>query len=529
MHRHTIVRVSGAAFAAVALILGLVSPAAAASKPAQVTGFAAGAETWSARTVHLSWLRLSGATSYTLKWSTDSHFASPTWASTTATSIDVTNMTPGKPYYAVVTGRNAAGVGAYSRTLTFKLTPRSVSTFSSVTVSPVSEGVKVTFAAVPYASDYRVRWSAGPNENRVPDRWQEHYSAWFSAFRSDKTISYTVPSSAADLTAARYGNPIFVRVQARNTYYDSSYIRKSAQVHAWPSPPAVGAGADLRVASYNVMCSTCEPTGAPTWASRAPAIANLVNSVDPDVLTVSEASGPSAASGSTVAYLDMQRRLAHLKLTDSAAAPAGLTEGGTRTFYNPSKFRLGRTGYLPGVKDYRTFPEHDAPDISIPWAELTRISDSAKFIVVSAHFALPSSAYAADKKALLGRNAAQVTAALSAVAPANVPVLLGGDLNDHRYPENRADGAQATLIRAGFSDASAAVARNGTAKPTYNSYQPPAQQSDDPNQDGLRIDYLLTRGFAGSVSFTNHWNPGATLIPSDHNMIDAVVRLPHPS
>lgn len=501
--------------------------------PSQVSGLVAGEQQWAAKSVRVSWTKTPGATSYTTKWSTDSHFVGATYGNSTSTSIPVQTARPGVPYYVVVAGRNAGGLGAWSKPLTVKLTPRSVASFGRVTATPLLGGVRVEFDAVPYASDYRVRWSAGPNENRTPDRWQEHYSPWFSAFGTSKTFSYIVPTSEADLTSVAYANPVFVRVQARNTFYDGTFVRKSAQASAWPVPTAPDpAGTPMRVASYNVLCATCEPSGGAPWATRAPVIAELVNAVDPDVFAVMEANGPSGGPQSVQAYLDLERRFTRLRLVDRSGVPSPVTEPGTRIYYDPSLFTVSGSGQLAGVKDYRTYPASAAPDTQIPWAELVRRDDPKKHvIVVAAHYGVPSTSYSEGKKSMLGKNSAQVLAALDKVDPATsdgtrIPVLFAGDLNDHRYPENETDGAQATLVRGGFYDASASQQRIGTSKSTYNSYLPPSRQVDDANLDGLRIDYILTRGFRGSSSFTNHWNPGGSVIPSDHNLIEAVVRLP---
>jgi hypothetical protein len=47
----------------------------------------------------------------------------------------------------------------------------------------------------------------------------------------------------------------------------------------------------------------------------------------------------------------------------------------------------------------------------------------------------------------------------------------------------------------------------------------------DFNGDGQRIGYVLTKGFQGSDDFTNEWNPGGSVIPSDHNLITGVLRI----
>lgn len=513
---------------------GGTTAAQAASVPGQVTGVKVVGQDWTNRSVKLQWTKVAGATSYAAKWSTDSHFSKPVWGTVSGTTLSVGKLTPATTYYLVVAAKNASGSGRYSSTLQLKLKPQSVGTFSSVSATPTPTGLRVSFSAVPNASDYRVRWSAGPNENRVPDRWNEHYSPWFTAFGKTGTLTYDVPMSASDLTSTPHGNPIYARLQARNTYFDKTYVRKSSQVSAWPAPtkPA-STGTTLRVASYNVMCSGCEPAGGKPWATRVKALSTVIQAAAPDVLTALEASGPSGSSANREAYQDLDAHLGSLQLTDASAAPKGVTEAGTRIYYNPAKLTLRKQGYLLGVKDYRTYPASTAKNTSIPWAAFsTKEQPGRRFIVVAAHFALPSASYGASaKKGLLGDNSAQLVAALNQLVAADsdlkgIPVVLGGDLNDHRYPENETDGAQPTLVRGGFYDSSASLRRSGTDKPTYNSFKGAADQVSDPNRDGLRIDYLMTRGISGSLDFNNVWNPGTTVLPSDHNLISTTLRLP---
>lgn len=518
-----------------ALVTGIAGSGAAeaASVPSPVTGVKVTGQTWNTRSLTIQWAKASGATSYAAKWSTQSNFSNPTWGSTTGTTLTIGSLTPAATYYFVVAGKNAAGSGRYSAVLQIKLKPQSVGQFGAVTATPTKTGVRVTFASVPNASAYRVRWSAGPNENRVPDRWTEHYSSWFSAFSSKGTWSYDVPMSAADLTSTAFGNPIYVRLQARNTYYNTTYIRKSPQVHAWPTPVSpTSDGVDLRVSSYNVMCSGCEPASGKPWSTRAAALVSNITSAAPDVLTVQEASGASGSTANRDAYQDLDARLGSLQLAYSGTAPTGATEGGTRILFNPSKLTLQSQGYLSGVKDYRTYPQSTAKETSIPWAAFSvRAQPSTRFIVVAAHYGLPSASYGGLKKSLLGTNSAQVLASLTNLSTSRptlsgLPVIFAGDLNDHRYPENETNGAQPTLVRGGFYDASASLRRIGTDKPTYNGFTAPSTQVSDPNQDGLRIDYILTRGMSGSSEFENRWNPGTSVLPSDHNLISAILKVP---
>lgn len=531
MSRRWIIRTAALGALAIASI-AIAVPAQAATKPAQVTGVAKATQDWAGKSVKVKWNAVSNATSYVVKWSTRSDLGSPVYRDSSVVGAWMTNLRPATTYYVTVAAKNGATAGAWAKTVTTTLQPNAVATFGTITAKPAQNAVTASIPEVANASDYQVRWSAGPNENRTPDRWTPHYTPWSSAF-DPATRTWTLPASDSDLTSVAYGNPIYVRAMARNTYFNPTFVRKSAQVSAWPTPTKpVSTDLAVHLASYNVLCSGCETGGAPGWATRAPAIASTINAKDPDILTVLEASGPSNGTGSAQAYLDLDRRLPNLQLVDSAPMTVSASHQGNRILYNPAKYTVVDHGVLAGVKDYEVYPASAAPDTNTPWAKFqARDGSGTTFIVVAAHYGIPSSSYTQARKTLLGQNSAQLLTALNRINSPNasgkrLPVLLGGDLNDSRYPEDAIDGAQPTLIRAGFYDSSASQHRYGTAKTTYNNYQPPSKQADDPNKDGQRIDYILTQGLQGSDEFVNNWNPGSSVIPSDHNMIEAKVHVP---
>lgn len=512
--------------------VGVVTPAQAATKPAQVSNVRKATQDWAGKSVKVAWNAVPNATSYVLKWSTRSDLGSPVYRDSAVVGAWMTKLAPGTTYYVTVAAKNGSTAGAWAKPITTKLQPNAVGTFGPIAATAATNGVKVSIPEVPNASDYQVRWSAGPNESRTPDKWTPHFTPWSTAF-DPATRTWTLAGSDKDLTSVAYGNPIYVRAFARNTYFNSTYVRKSAQVSAWPTPvKPVASDLAVHFASYNVLCSGCEVGGAPGWSTRAPAIASTINQKDPDVLTVLEASGWSNGTGSAQAYLDLDRRLPNLQLVDSEPMTVSKSHQGNRILYNPAKYSVIDHGTLAGVKDYEVYPASAAPDTNTPWAKLrSRDGSGTTFLVVAAHYGIPSSSYSVPRKTLLGQNSTQLLNALGRVNVADasgnrLPVVFGGDLNDSRYPEGVIDGAQPTLIRGGFYDASASQHRYGTAKTTYNDYKPASQQADDPTKDGQRIDYILTQGFRGSDSFVNNWNPGTSVIPSDHNMIEATVHVP---
>jgi hypothetical protein len=508
------------------VVTGALSPVQAVTKPAQVTGVKFANQDWANRSLKISWGAVSGATTYVVKRSTSSNLSNPVYKDVTVNGAWISPLNPGTDYYFAVAAKKGTTAGIWSSTFKTRLRANAVSVFPSGTkLTPKTNGVTLSWPAVSNASDYRYRWSAGPNPNRTPDRWTQHVAGWSSAF-DPATRSATISGTDADLTKVAYGNPIYARAEARDIYFNDSYVRQSAQVVGWPLPTAPNSSdMTVRFGSYNVMCSGCETAGQAKWPSRGPAVASNIARKNLDVVTVVEASGDAdanASNGNQQVYQDLDRRLSNLELTD-ASTVTNTSDPGNRILYNPDKYDIVAKGTLAGIHDYRG----SGQDLYTPWATLrAKTGSRATFMVVAAHYGIPTTSIATTRKTQLGVNSKELVQALTNVNAANLPVIIGADLNDSRYPEGRTDGAQPTLIRAGFYDSSASQHRYGTTKPTYNNYESPAKQVADNNGDGQRIDYILTKGFKGSDEFTNEWNPGGSVIPSDHNMITTVLHVP---
>lgn len=518
---------------AAALVVAAVAPAQAASAPARVTGAHVNSQSWANRTVALYWKAVPGAT-YSTKWSTSTSFSSAKSKKSTAAKVSVGPLSPGKTYYAVVRAIKAGKSGAYSARVTLTLKPGYTGLFSSVSAKAATGGITIKWGAAPYATDYRVVSSAGPNPNRRPDYWKPSASSWFSAF-NPVTKSRVIKGSASNLTSTPYGNPIYAHVEAQSTIKPSTHVRNSKQVVAWPTPAKpISTALALKFGSYNVECSGCEKSGTAKWPTRAPALAQNIQARKLDIVTVVEASGHSntnKANPYEQAWVDLDRRLSSLTVTDRGDLP-NPPDQGNRIFYNASKYTLLASGNLGGVYDYRQ-NDPSRHFVNTPWAKL-RSNDKAgsTFIVVAAHYGVPKTTSPTTRKTQLGTDSARVLKALAQMNTQKLPVIVGGDFNDNRYPEGRTDGAQPTLIRGGFYDSSASLHRYGTTKSTYNNNLAPSKQVSDNNGDGQRIDYILTQGFSGSDQFNNNWNPrtpsGGPLrvVPSDHNLVDATLHVP---
>lgn len=521
------------ALVALLVVVFPVSAGAAVSPPAQVSSVRVTGQDWSTKRVQIGWAAQSGVT-YVLKWSTSPSFSTKTYLDVTTANAWLTGIEPATDYYVVVASKRNGVSGKWSATFRTRLTASSVTLPSSLQARGAVGGIDVSWNGN-NASDYEIRMSAGPNPNRVPDRWSSRWVPWFDGFGSTSRTQF-VPSAARDLTDVAFGNPIYAQVYARNTFYDPSAYKKSAQVVAWPKPVAPATtGLPVTFGSYNVMCSTCEGSSGRPWNERRTGVAKNISDAELDIVTLQEASGPALVSNAQV-YSDIATMLPDMRLVDDAPYSRGKGDQGARILYDPKKFEVVGKGLLTGVKDYRANPA--LADLNLPWARLRALDGSGvSFVIVSGHFALPATTDADARKTSLGQDSRQLIDAIRVINPpstggVSLPVILGADLNDSRFPENRVDGAQPTLVRDGaFYDASASLKRVGTERSTYNYLVPPNEQLSnarivDPNGDGQRIDYILTQGFRGSSQFTNHFNGGSSPVPSDHNLISSSLVVP---
>jgi hypothetical protein len=167
---HVVRRASVTLALAGTLVAISLTPAQAAGAPPQVTGLTSSTQSWAAKTVLIKWKAIAGVT-YTAKYSTSTSFTNATYKNVTSASSNLTGIQPGHTYYAVVRAVKGSSVGAYSARLSFSLTAGYTGLFSSVSARPASNGMTISWGAAPYATDYRVVSSAGPNPNRRPDYW----------------------------------------------------------------------------------------------------------------------------------------------------------------------------------------------------------------------------------------------------------------------------------------------------------------------------------------------------------------------
>ena len=409
-----------------------------------------------------------------------------------------------KTWYVQVRSVKSGRIGPWSaaRGLTFTNSWPGVPVLSRASLPGA---VQFKWGYTPYASRYRVRWSAA---------W---YGQWPSAAtyvnrttggwvgQTARQSTYVVPSRPApgdNYLAVDYANPVFGQVEASNGYRAGA-SQRSKWVAVFPTPAAPAAGDLVRMGTYNVKLF---PTGA-----RAAQIASNISSHGVTVVALQEAN--TATADSLLGYLG----------SAWSKAPSG-TGTGQQILFRDDKFKLLSSGKF-------NVPNPKAPSspLATPYARLGHVNPvqgSQNFHVVSVHF----SEDARKSKLLQNRDTGlAANAAMNAINgfSASEPVIVAGDIRYGREPYGDPSGyvaAHPTFVRAGYYDAMAAVSKTNTA---YSVVNAGAHQVPHPSGLGPRSDHILSKGIRGSLSYVNvaNWSSGGS-IPSDHNLVYADLRIP---
>lgn len=486
-------------------------------KVPRVSGITRVGQDWYNAKLQVKWRAVPGS-SYQMRWSyTPSKLSYSKVVSTGTSGGTYTSaLDRSKTWYLQVRAIRSGKIGAWSRTrgLNFLNAWPRVPTLSA---SSLPGAVRFSWPYTPYASRYRVRWSAAwygmwPGSanyvNRSSGGWASQY---------DRSTVYNVPArpgAGDNFLAPDYANPVFGQVEANNAYNPhASASLRSKWVMAFPKPPAPPAGDPVRMGSYNVMLY---PTG-----SRAAAVANNISSHGVNLVALQEAN-PATASA-VVSSLGSNWR----------AAPSGMVSGmGQQILYRADKFSLVDSG------SYTVWsPKNPSKPAPTPWVRLStkssaRPQNSQSFFVTSVHFSEDSSKSPLERARDTGISAKDAMNAMNKVNYGNEPVIVAGDLRYGREPYGDYAGytaAQPTFVRGGYYDTMAALRRSGSQYSIVNAVNgtPTASQTPHPSGLGPRSDHILVKGFRGSSSYTNvvNWKYAGS-VPSDHNLIFSDIAIP---
>lgn len=375
----------------------------------------------------------------------------------------------------------------------------------------LNNAVKVTWTAAPRATRYRVKWAFAPW-----DHWKagQRYSPWLSAATRSKTrVLSTNPSTDRTMSATAYGNPIWARVQAASGKRLGPW---SAWRVVWPAVQRPAAGDPVRLGTYNVMLA-----GRTNWAARSARIAQNIAARGLGIVCLQET---LSTNGSGIAS-----KLTSLTGRTWKVAPTGDTEG--RILYDATKFALKASGvlnsYSPAghrIQSYRT-----GATIPLPYARFNATGSYRSFVVTSAHFAPSniSSTPTAASNRQTGASARAVMAALNnGVLRSSEPAVIAGDFAGGYSRWGDPNGAQPTMVRAGWWDAMASMSKQNVAYATVNKR---ASQKKAVTVGG-RADGIFLKGIKGTtryVNVVNYFMPGTKTPPSDHNLIYTDFQVPN--
>lgn len=312
----------------------------------------------------------------------------------------------------------------------------------------------------------------------------------------------------------------------------------------------------LSVASYNVKCANCfggAPDEAP-WSDRRSAVVSTVKSEMPDVIGVQEASQGWLAGetrpGGLSQFEDLQERLQAAGTgynvtnakrnncvkdttpTNCVYADQGASQG-TRLFYNSATVALVSQGSL-------ALPALKSTDNSryLAWGIFIQKSTNKKFFVGDTHL---DPGNGTDYYEVRTKQAQAITAEIKKRNTENLPVLVTGDFNSHKWttPSNApydvmtAEGYVDPLGNTYGSDVPSGTATaEKTINANYDSFNDFRRLAKARNAygNGTYLDYIFTSKmrvgeWRTAVNVDSSGNFVGT-IPSDHNMIRATVQLP---
>lgn len=571
LRRSLRIGVTTAALATVAAGVGLTAmPALATSTPTAtpMTVRVVGGN----QQVTAGWIKVPGATGYTVRLSTSSTMSNAKVVHTTGLSTAFTGLANGDGYYLRVAPEGTQTAVAQSAVKSATATSAMPLSVSGLTLTPVA------------ADKLRVSWTGGGNITKVAViagstsmTDVDHFtSSWHPA--TTRSITLTVPDALKPALGGGSGDYIFVKVAESNStasnptkLYHYDYASKYVLSQSGNSPRtwglagnatvvATGAITKVSVGSWNVQGITASANFSKQdqWAGRLPRVVNNIELTHPDLLGLQELGTARTDPGCLNSGLAIQGLAPHCEeqyeSLKSKLATATTPYRMARTdawkwvydqpsgayvesmlFYNPAKLSVGASGFL-SPRQLKVAGWPSGTDQAGMWARFTVKATGQRFLAASIHLPVAGgSTWDAVRK----DEAAKVADFLDtkAVDPdgTKVPIVLVGDLN-----ANGATDAQAgsLVLRAkGYFDAGSTANRQGQRYSSSNGTN--GTDGPDPGYPvhavihkyaTSRIDYVLTKGSPFTYRFANlvRLVPNSTLFDtryngSDHNLQYAIV------
>ena len=492
--------------AAAALALGLAATASAlpatASTSIATSAALAAPKTTSVTTtgVGLSWPDYAGADHYEVRHSTSPELADAV-VDEKYNSRYVSGLANATTYYFQYRAVANGWATDWSSTLKVTTEARFPGEFTALKYTGGQDSITVRWNRTAYTTHYTVVVADDHNMTRNK-----------RTFTNVTGTSLTIRNLSQ---GSRSGYATFVKVSAHNKTFKT---RVSHRLTAYAGAPKVAGTETVKLATQNLLCSTCKVPGKKfaSWNTRVKIHLQTIKAQNPDVLLLNEA-GNQPIPG-TKKTRSMDGLAAGLKkqgyALDSKLEKAGQTDVPNRVAYKSSKYRLVKKGTfkLPTAKgeNQRT----------AAWVLLKSRKTGKQFYAVSTHVSvnLPQTG-AKSKKS----SAELVVEKLAAINTKNLPMMMGGDMNSSFYMQPNAP--HTTFVHAGWTDTASSANRTNYLYPTTH-----YGTGKSLEQTYGRIDYLFTKNISGTVSYKNVITVKGGKVTSshgsDHTMVTAAVKLP---
>lgn len=547
---------------AFALVLGLLAAAPATAQAAPNAPAGLSVASYSNNAFRLRWTPVGTAAAYRVRYASNSKFTHSKYVRATTPLVEIANLKASRTYYVKVRALKADGTALTKYGKTTKVKTRS--TKSYVALSPTGLALSPV-----NPTDLTASWKSARKASR--------YKVAVSA-NGFKTTTYFTTTATNVKVNGLIGNTSY-SVKVRAVASSGKAAGQYSDVAKAKTPLREAA---LRVASYNIHCHNCSPaTADPTadeqpWTVRRTYVAGTIAKADPDVVALQEAQQSWLADspkGGLSQFEDLVERLgspwtlanAHRNNcvksttpTDCVYADQGASSG-TKIIFREDRLKL----ISEGSKKLTPLSATSTARY-IAWAFLQQRSTGKKFLFADIHLEPGNdSDNAGARDSWCGTSAnpvctlnrqVQARDALAKVTALNtegLPIVLAGDAASSRAEVGGNlpyDALTAKLVDplGGTSYNAPAIApaqkRINIAFASVNKYDRTARRytassetAYDPATNnlynGAYNDYILVSPSLRIAEFEQVVDVDASgrfvgVIPSDHNMVRATLRLP---
>jgi endonuclease/exonuclease/phosphatase family metal-dependent hydrolase len=372
-----------------------------------------------------------------------------------------------------------------------------------------------------HTDQYRITTALTPFGSRRTPSVGRH-SMTFVVPGSRRSVTLTAAQTAAAGAGLPTGRHLFFRIKAVNQTRSGSSARPYPHLrHATiAGHGSMMTGNRLRYAEYNVRVQASDVRGH-TWRRRQHLVARTIARTHPAVAGLQELMpGMWTGQDGGVGLKKSLRKVGLRSYTLTRRTGYFRRDpGDTRILYDTSRLQMTSSCRQKVASCYLSLPDPHGRHVAA-YARFRDRATGAEFYFVSAHLTRGNDA-ATD--ALRGRQAQAINDGIRAVNGQNLPVVFATDANSSQLSKG-ADSPHSALLAAGWYDTIAAARTVNGKYNSVNGYQLPERRSAW--GFGCMYDSILTLGMPGADMFKQVLTraPGA----SDHNLVFADVRLPHP-